>query len=122
MASKNYQAKETMLVITVGFLVLYFVFKKVVFVDLALGFGLVGVLSFYLSEKIDLVWGWLSAVLGKVSNTVLLGVVFFVVVTPVGVIRRLAKKGRMKRFEPGAGSNFTSRDHWFEAKDLENTW
>lgn len=122
MVSKNYQAKETMLVITVGLLVLYFVFKRVFLLDLALVFGLIGVFSFYLSGKIDLVWGWLSRMLGKVTNTVLLGIVFFVVLTPVGLVRRLAKKGRLKRFEPGAASNFSPRGHKFEKKDLENTW
>lgn len=120
--SKNYRSKETVLVITVGFLVAYTVFKKAWLFDVALVFGLIGVFSLYLSSKIDVVWGWLSRILGNVSNTILLGIVFFVVLTPVALMRRLAKKGGLKRFPPGAASNFVSRDHLFEKKDLENTW
>ena len=120
-SSKNYQAKETVLVITVGFLVLYFVFKKVVFFDAALIVGLIGVFSFYLSEKIDLMWGWLSRVMGKVSNTVLLTVVFFLVLTPMAVIRRMRKLG-LRRFDPGATSNFSRREQGFEKKDFEKVW
>ena len=121
-SSKNYQAKETVLVITVGFLVLYFVFKKVVFLDAALIVGLIGVFSFYLSEKIDLVWGWLSRVMGTVSNTVLLTVVFFLVLTPMALIRRLRGKDGLRRFDATATSNFSRREQVFEKKDLENTW
>jgi hypothetical protein len=57
---KNYKSKETVLVITVGCIVLYLVFKNRVFLYCALVIGLAGVLSFYLSEKIDWVWGKLS--------------------------------------------------------------
>lgn len=121
-SSKNYQAKETVLVITVGFLVLYFVFKKVVFLDAALIVGLIGVFSFYLSEKIDLMWGWLSRVMGTVSNTVLLTVVFFLVLTPMALIRRLRGKDGLRRFDATATSNFSRREQVFEKKDLENTW
>ena len=108
--------------ITVGFLVLYFVFKKVVFFDAALIVGLIGVFSFYLSEKIDLMWGWLSRVMGTVSNTVLLTVVFFLVLTPMALIRRLRGKDGLRRFDATATSNFSRREQVFEKKDLENTW
>ena len=115
---KNYQSKETVLVITVGFLILHLVFKGRVFLYCALVIGLAGVLSFWLSEKIDWVWKKLSLLLGKVSNGVLLTLIFFLVVTPVGLIRRIGKK----RFDPGAGSNFTDRDHVFGAAEFEKVW
>jgi hypothetical protein len=133
--SKNYQSKETVLVITVGLLVLFVVFKSRVWLYCALGIGLAGVFSFYLSEKIHWVWNKLSLVLAAVSNRVLLGIVFFVVLTPVAMIRRLGKKGGLRRkldkrpSQRGADgpageatSNFSRREHVFEKKDLENTW
>ena len=119
---KNYQAKETVLVITVGMLVLYLAFRKPVFLYCALGIGLAGVFSFYLSEKIHWVWNKLSLLLGAVSNRVLLGLVFFVVLTPMAVIRRLGKKDKLRRYDQRATSNFSPREHVFEKKDLENTW
>lgn len=119
---KNYQSKETVLVITVGLLVLHLVFKSRVWLYCALGIGLAGVFSFYLSEKIHWAWNKLSLVLAAVSNRVLLGIVFFVVLTPVALIRRLGKKGGLRRFDAKATSNFSRREHVFEKKDLENTW
>ena len=115
---KNYQSKETVLVITVGFLVLHLVFKGRVFLYCALVIGLAGVSSFWLSEKIEWVWKKLSLLLGKVSNGVLLTLIFFLVVTPMGLMRRIGKK----QFDPGAKSNFAERDHLFGKEDFERVW
>jgi hypothetical protein len=37
-------------------------------------------------------------------------------------LRRLHKKNSLNFFDKGKTSNFNSRDHTFEKKDLENTW
>ena len=115
---KNYQSKETVLVITVGFLILHLAFKGRVFLYCALVIGLAGVSSFWLSEKIDWVWKKLSLLLGRVNNGVLLTLIFFLVVTPMGLIRRIGKK----QFDPGAKSNFAERDHLFGKEDFERVW
>lgn len=120
--SPNYKSKETVLVITVGCIVLYLVFKNRVFLYCALAIGLAGVLSFYLSEKIDWVWGKLSFIMGEITNRILLTIIFLLVVTPVGLIRRLRKKNSLTYFDKNATSNFSVRDHGFDKKDLENTW
>ena len=120
--AKNYQSKETVLVITVGLLVLYVIFKNRVFLYCALGIGVAGVLSFYLSEKIHWLWNRLSMLLSAVTNRILLGVVFFLVLTPMALVRRLGKKDGLRRFDRNATSNFSRREHVFEKQDLENTW
>ena len=120
--SNPYKAKETVLVITVGCIILNLVFKKNVFLYCALFIGLAGILSLYLSEKIDWVWGKLSFIMGEISNRVLLTIIFLLVVTPVGLIRRLRKKNSLTYFDENATSNFTGRNHTFSKKDLENTW
>jgi len=120
--SRNYKSKETVLVITVGLIVLFLVFKSRVFVYCALVIGLAGVLSTWLSEKIDWAWGKLSWLLGEISNRVLLTVIYFLVITPVAVIRRMLKRDGLTRFDPAARSNFVEREHTFQKKDLENTW
>jgi len=121
MSAQN-KSKETVLVITVGFLILYMIFKVKVFLSLALIIGVAGVLSSWLSEKIHFFWHKLSLLLGKVSNGILLTLVFFLVLTPVGLFRRLFKKNDMTRIDRGQQSNFTEREHSFTKQDLENTW
>ncbi|HTI93615.1 MAG TPA: hypothetical protein VL727_23640 [Puia sp.] len=119
---RNYKSKETVLVITVGFLCIHIFSHVKLFLYISLFIGLAGIFSFYLSEKIDLFWNMLSLVMGKVSNFVLLTVVYFLVVMPVSFLRRLHKKNSLNFFDKGKTSNFNSRDHTFEKKDLENTW
>ena len=124
--AKDYKPKETVLVITVGLLLLYLLFKNRVFLYCALVIGLAGVLSFYLSEKIDWVWNKLSVVMGAVSNRVLLALVFFFVVMPVGLMRRIWKKKRLTYFDKDRTTNFSEpgngRERAFEKKDMENMW
>jgi len=115
-------SKETVLVITVGFLALYLIFKHRIFLTLSFVIGLAGILSFWLSEKIEFVWNKLSLLLGKISNTILLTLIFFLVLTPMGLIRRLLGKGSMLRVRQGQQSSFTDREHSFTKKDLENVW
>ena len=119
---RNYKSKETVLVITVGFLCLHIFSHVKIFLYFSLFIGLVGIFSFYLSEKIEWFWSKLSLVMGRVSNFVLLTLVYFLVVMPVGLLRRLRKKNSLNYFDKEKTSNFTSRDHTFESKDLENTW
>ena len=120
--SAQYRSKETVLVITVGFLALHMIFKVRLFLTLSLVIGLAGILSSWLSEKIHFLWMGLSLLLGKVSNGILLTLVFFLVLTPVGLFRRLFKKSSMTLVDRDQESNFTDRDHSFTKQDLEKTW
>jgi len=115
-------SKETVLVITVGFLVLYLVFSRRMFLTLSLVAGLAGIVSSWLSEKIELVWNKLSLLSGKVSNTLLLTLIFFLVLTPMGLLRRLLGKRGMLRVTAGQRSGFIERNHTFTKKDMENVW
>lgn len=81
-----------------------------------------GVFSFYLSERIDWAWTKLSYLLGSISNFVLLTIVFFLIVTPVALIRRMRKKNSLTYFDPARGSNFSDHPHDFTREGLEKTW
>ena len=69
-------------------------------------------------------WFGLSHVLGSVMSKVLLSVVFFVVLTPVGLLRRALGKDCMQTggFKKGADSVFRVRDHQFTSKDIETPY
>jgi hypothetical protein len=70
------------------------------------------------------VWFGLSHLLGTVMSKVVLGIVFFLVVTPVGVIRRLIGSDtlRLRAFKAGRSSVMTVRDHTYTAADLEHPY
>lgn len=65
-------------------------------------------------------WFGLSHLIGGVVSKVLLTVVFFVIVLPVGLLRRLfgADPLRLTAWKNGRQSVFTERNHLFEDNDL----
>lgn len=67
------------------------------------------------------VWLGLSGLLGSVVSKVLLSIVFFVVVTPIAVLRRMMGKDsmRLKAFKQGQESVMVVRDHTYTAQDVE---
>lgn len=69
-------------------------------------------------------WFALSTVLGTIASTVILTVLFFALVFPIGRTRRLLGKDVMQRhrWKEGDGSVFRVRNHPLEARDLEHPY
>ena len=69
-------------------------------------------------------WGWtsLAKVLGMVVSRVLLGLMFFLVVTPMALFRRITGRDTLQLRPPTTGTAFTTRAHRFTPKDLEKPW
>ncbi|GAB6038104.1 hypothetical protein JCM15519_26630 [Fundidesulfovibrio butyratiphilus] len=69
-------------------------------------------------------WFGLSHLLGTVMSKVLLSLVFFLVLTPMGLLRKLFGKDsmQMRRFKKGDGSVFRVREHTFTATDIETPY
>ena len=119
---KREKTLETMLVITVGLLVLFLIFKVKWLLTAAVVVGLIGVFSRFLSEKIT--WGWMkiAEVLGKINATVLLSVVFFIVLTPVALLMRLFQKKDALHLDKAPDTVYETRNHTYTAEDLKNVW
>ena len=66
-------------------------------------------------------WFGLSAVLGAVMSRVILSLVFFLVLTPVGLVRRAMGKDTLQlaAFKRGSGSVFATRGAAFTPSDLK---
>jgi|ERR1700733_15937318 Saxitoxin biosynthesis operon protein SxtJ len=72
-------------------------------------------------RPIAVLWLGLSDLLGAVVSKILLSIVFFVIVVPIGVLRRLAGKDSLKlrAFKAGQDSVMVERNHTFIGRDLE---
>jgi hypothetical protein len=120
---EKHKVSEGMLGLVVGFLVLHIIFKIKVLLTIAVVFGLIGVLSFWLSEKIATLWYKLAESIGKVTSTILLSVVFFLFVTPVAFLAKIFRKKDNLQLKHQAGQSvYETRNHQYSAKDLENVW
>jgi hypothetical protein len=69
-------------------------------------------------------WFGLSHVLSSVVSRVILSVLFFLIVTPIGLIRRLigADALKLKQWRQGRDSVFIVREGPIQGKDLENPY
>ena len=72
-------------------------------------------------RPVAVLWLGLSDLLGAVVSKILLSIVFFVIVVPIGVLRRLAGKDSLKlrAFKAGRDSVMVERNHTFVGRDLE---
>lgn len=70
------------------------------------------------------IWFWLSGVLSVIGSRVLLTIVFFIVVTPVGLVRRILNKDNLKtdQFKKSTKSVMADRNHLYTARDFTNTF
>jgi hypothetical protein len=70
------------------------------------------------------VWFWFSKILSAIGSRVLLTIVFFIVVTPVGLIRRILKKDSLKidQFKKSKKSVLIDRDHLYTAEDFTDAF
>jgi hypothetical protein len=75
-------------------------------------------------RPVAVIWLGLSDLMGLVVSKILLSIVFFAVVTPIGILRRLAGKDSLKLrvFKAGADSVMLERNHTFTGQDLERPY
>ena len=70
------------------------------------------------------IWFGIAEVLNKISSWLVLHLVFFILVVPVGMVRKWSGKDTMKlkQFKKSRLSVMITRDHLYEAADLKNTF
>jgi hypothetical protein len=75
-------------------------------------------------RPVSVVWFGFSHVLGAVMSKVLLSAVFYLIVTPVAVARRLLGHDtlRLRAFKSGDSSVMHARHHVFTPDDLEKPY
>lgn len=111
-----------MLVLTVALLVAGLVRKWDWALKAALVPGLVGILSGFLSEKIDRAWMALSNQLGKVIPPLMLGLIFYLFLFPLALLfRGLSRKDPLVLRNSGA-SLFRETRKQFDKTSFERTW
>ncbi len=85
-------SKSTILIITMGFLILYLAFSWQWAVIVSLLIGILGAISTVLSQKIEWAWMKLAKFMGYIIPNILLTVVFFLILFPLSLVSRLFTK------------------------------
>ena len=75
-------------------------------------------------RPVAVLWLGLSDLLGSVVSRILLSIVFFAVVTPIGLFRRLMGRDSLKlrAFKASKESAMVERNHTFVGRDIETPY
>jgi len=117
----NEKSKEVILTISMGFLILYFIFhlKWLILISFCIGF--LGILSSWISRKIGLGWYLLAKGMSFVMNTIILSLIFYLVLFPIATIYKLVRRDSSMQKNP-SGSTFTNVPAGFTKESFRKTW
>jgi hypothetical protein len=113
---------KTNLTICVGFIVLYFISYNIFFLHGALTIGSLGLISGKINLLIEKFWFLLAKVLGYVVPNLLLGTIFYVILTPISLLYLLFNKEIQIKLKPSKSSQFENVNKVFNSKSFENPW
>lgn len=118
------QCKDSGLALVLISLILAVVISPKYFLPLGIVFLVVTMVVPNIYKPFAMVWFGVSHALGTVVSKILLTLMFFVLVTPVGLLRRALGKDAMqlKSWKQGRTSVFLNRDHLFSRQDLNNPY
>ena len=99
-------------------------FKRELLVTMAIIALVIDMTAPQLYRPVAFVWLGLSHLLGTIVSKVLLTLVFFGVVTPIGLARRLLGIDSLKlgEFKSGEDSVMVIRNHTFAGQDIEKPY
>jgi multisubunit Na+/H+ antiporter MnhG subunit len=115
------QCVEFGLLLTLGVLLLALTQGDKVFVQAAIAFVLIAMSAPMAFYPLAYVWFALARVLGRIGPAILLSVVFFLVVTPVGMLRRLLRTDALhkRKFRQDKVSAMITRNHTYSTGDFQ---
>lgn len=124
LSSTKEQAKDTGMAMVLICLLLGSWGKFPKFLPVSLALLLITMIWPNAFQPLGTLWFGLSHVMSSVVSRVLLTVVYFVVVTPVGLFRRLSSADtlQLKKWQQGRDSVFIVREGPIQGKDLENPY
>ena len=115
------QSRDTGMAMVLLFLLAAASRKKEGYLFVAMALHVVNMTVPKVYKPIAVFWLGLSDLLGSVMSRILLSIVFFGVVTPIGIFRRLLGRDSLKlrAFKAGKESVMVERNHTFVAQDLD---
>ena len=114
------QCTEFALVTVLATIILALYFGNDVFVKAALVLTLLTIVVPVIFYPFAVLWFGLAKVLNVIGSAVMMSVVFFVIVMPVGLVRRMLGRDplKLRQFKKGKQSVMKDRDHQYIAEDF----
>ncbi len=123
-AQNQDQAKDTGLAILLILLLAAHLTANISLILPAIGILVLAMVWPTIFRPLAPIWFGLAYLLGTVVSKCLLTVLFFVLVTPLGVLRRILGKDpmKLKDWQKGEGSVLMKRNHAYTKTDVEKPY
>jgi ATP-dependent Zn protease len=118
---KKDTSQSTLLIITLGFIVVFLLLKQEWAIYTALSIGIIGTASKWAAAKIELLWFKLAHVLSKIVPTILLTTIFYLFLFPLSVFSKLFTKDPLL-LKNSNRSTFRDVAKIDIKKSMEKTW
>jgi hypothetical protein len=120
----NDQARDTGMAMVLICLLLAYWGRRPFFLPLAIVFLLVTMTVPRVFRPLAGLWFGLSQVMGNLVSKVVLTIIFFLLVTPIGLIRRWTGRDslRLRQWKKGPGSVFVEREGVMGPEDLQHPY
>ena len=112
---------KTILVIVTGLLIIYFFTKIDVLLNIIIVLALAGVLSTYLSSKIEFIWFKLAYFLSLIIPNIILGLIFYFFLFPIALLSRITSKDPLS-LKNNSVSVYKEVNKSFDKSSFINTW
>ena len=113
---------KTILVIVTGLLAIGWIFAIPLMGKIAVVIGAVSIFIPPAAKAIEWAWFKLAMGLGWINSRILLSIIYFVFLMPIAWLSRLFTKDPLALKKDKRETLFTTRNHLYTGKDLENIW
>ena len=115
------QSKDSGMALVLILLVIGLITKHQLFVIIASAALLLDMIVPSVYYPFAVIWFGIANLLGTVTSKVLLTVIYFIIVLPVALLRKMLRKDTLllKAFKKGNVTVMRRRDHEFQGSDLE---
>jgi cytochrome c oxidase subunit IV len=122
MKQNNPNTALTVLTIIVGLLVVNYFAKNEILLWVTIAIGVLSVLSTLIRNSIHFVWMKLADLLGLIVPKIILSLIFFLVVTPLGIFYRWLSPKEQLILKNDRDTTFFEVEKKFEKSFFEKPW
>jgi hypothetical protein len=113
---------KTVLVITLGMLLVYIVIHAQWALIISLAVGILGLLSNYLAKKIHYLWMKLTWILSLIIPNIILSIFFYFFLTPIAILSNIFGEKNQLSLKNNTTTLFKEQYKQFTKETFEKPW
>jgi Ca2+/H+ antiporter len=116
------EEKDSVIAVIILLLLLFILFNSRTWLYTALAVAVISLSFSPVAYYIHRLWTFLSEIMGRISGTIILTLVFILILTPTAILKKWFGKKDMVLRKKNISSGFLNRDHKYTQADLDNPW